>query len=263
MGIRVDKRIRAVLVFVGAASAAAPAEANAPFTPPLAMAVLTAFPLLILAFTALGGAGVVMKAKGHRRWKVWEIVLGMILLIIFSPLASPFLMLLLAIMALARSIQMLAWGIMARNPAEERKPYLAEARPGPLMAAGAGLLAVTVLSCGLFAVEYRRMLRVLMEPGTRGNLGAIRSALSIYYDDAGKAYPSTLEPLTLAGKYLPRIPKTVSLQRHADSNAVHLGRISDDAGGWLYNNDPKDESFGSILVNCTHTDSRGTRWTDY
>ena len=36
-----------------------------------------------------------------------------------------------------------------------------------------------------------------------------------------------------------------------------------DAAGWVYANVPGESYFGSIFVNCTHTDSKGTLWEDY
>jgi hypothetical protein len=230
--------------------------------PPLALGVVFLLPLLILAFTALGGAGTVMAAKGHRRWKTWEIVLGMVLLIVLSPLMSPLFLLFLAIAALGRSIQMLAWGIMARKPVEQRKPYLAQAQPGRLLGAGAGLLATTALSCVIFSAQYRTMLIGLMEAKNLGNLRTIRSALDRYSKDMGGRYPDSLTTLTVSTKYLLSVRETRYLP-HPDSNAVLLGKAADDAGGWLYNNDPEDPGFGTILVNCTHTDVKGTRWTAY
>lgn len=37
----------------------------------------------------------------------------------------------------------------------------------------------------------------------------------------------------------------------------------DDAGGWGYNNVTGDPGQGSVWVNCTHTDARGRKYSDY
>jgi hypothetical protein len=34
-------------------------------------------------------------------------------------------------------------------------------------------------------------------------------------------------------------------------------------GGWMYDNDPNDTYYGSLWINCTHTDRKGTRWDAY
>jgi hypothetical protein len=36
-----------------------------------------------------------------------------------------------------------------------------------------------------------------------------------------------------------------------------------DAGGWGYDNTVGDGWYGNIIVNCTHTDTKGTIWTAY
>ena len=99
---------------------------------------------------------------------------------------------------------------------------------------------------------------------TLGNLGAIRSALSIYYGDYEGEYPSHLQVLTIGEKYLRGVPNTkLTTARgsgfiHEKWNHIVLGSVPTDVGGWLYN--PKT---GKLLVNCTHLDSKGSVWTSY
>jgi hypothetical protein len=57
------------------------------------------------------------------------------------------------------------------------------------------------------------------------------------------------------------IPKAHIPNYHPDSNSVKP-RV-DDTGGWVYDNDPKDKTFGSLWVNCTHTTTKGKSWTSY
>lgn len=101
------------------------------------------------------------------------------------------------------------------------------------------------------------------EGASKGNLGAIRSALSIYYGDMEGYYPLTVEPLTVSGKYLSSIPKAKTQGRHPDSAHVAYGRAPDDAGGWFYDNVPGDGNYGTLWINCTHTDAKGSAWTTY
>lgn len=98
---------------------------------------------------------------------------------------------------------------------------------------------------------------------TVGNLGSIRSALSVYYGDLEGAYPESLAPLTVDGKYLTAIPRAQVPGAHYATDAVASGREPDDAGGWLYNNVVGDANYGNILVNCTHTDFNGKAWNSY
>jgi hypothetical protein len=36
-----------------------------------------------------------------------------------------------------------------------------------------------------------------------------------------------------------------------------------DKGGWAYVSDPKSPIFGTVVVNCTHTDENGMSWSAY
>lgn len=98
------------------------------------------------------------------------------------------------------------------------------------------------------------LLRKSDEGATRGNLGALRSELSMRYESA-KGRPEDLSSL-------PAIPLAKTPPFHPDSAAVRVGAVSDDAGGWLFN--PKgSDTEEALRVNCTHTDSRGRAWTSY
>lgn len=133
------------------------------------------------------------------------------------------------------------------------------AKPGAVLSSVAlGLIFLSHLGW-LKAEELRRR---NWDPG-RGNLGALRSALSIYYGDMEGEYPSKLESLTISGKYLPSIPRAKALPDHPGSSAVHNGPAPDDSGGWFYNNVPSDTGFGTLMINCTHTDAKGSAWTVY
>jgi S1-C subfamily serine protease len=115
------------------------------------------------------------------------------------------------------------------------------------------------------------------EGSTKGNLGAIRSALSIYYGDTEGQYPENLEALLEGGKYLTGIPE-VNLgadSEHAPTNAVRIitevansedleRQIKEgETGGWLYVADPDSPAHGSLFVDCSHADSKGQPWYKY
>jgi len=99
-------------------------------------------------------------------------------------------------------------------------------------------------------------------------LGAVRSALSIYYGDTKGQYPETLDVLWKNGKYLPRpirrahvyagSPGGPITQPHWYRDSAQVKYFSspldaDDTGGWGFVNDPKSPQYGSVFVNCTHT----------
>lgn len=111
--------------------------------------------------------------------------------------------------------------------------------------------------------KFGELTRKGNEGAAKGGLGSIRSALSIYYGDLEGQYPSDLAALTVGGKYLANLPKAKAPHYHRDSSAVRYGKAADDAGGWLFNNITGDADRGTVLINCTHTDTRGSVWTVY
>jgi general secretion pathway protein G len=128
-------------------------------------------------------------------------------------------------------------------------------------------LMIVVAIIGILAAiaipKFASLIRKSSEGASKGNLGAIRSALSIYYGDMEGQYPATVESLTVGGKYLSTIPAAKAPNYHSDAPTVAYQTASDDAGGWTYNNTNLDANQGTILVNCTHTDTKGTVWTVY
>ncbi|MFI5362392.1 MAG: hypothetical protein ACHQ49_10515 [Elusimicrobiota bacterium] len=105
-----------------------------------------------------------------------------------------------------------------------------------------------------------------LEGATRGNLGALRSALTIYYGDMDGQYPLALVGLTIGGKYLSAVPPVVAPNYHASNTNEEVYIVSeavDDSGGWKYDDLAGDGNYGMVFVNCTHTDTKGTVWTSY
>ncbi len=128
-------------------------------------------------------------------------------------------------------------------------------------------LMFVVLIIGILAsiatVKYANLYRKADEGGLQGNLGSIRSALSIYYADTDGQYPLALTVLTVGGKYLAAIPAAKIPNYHLASALTTVGSSVDDAGGWLYNGDSSHIRFGASVVNCVHTDTKGTVWSAY
>jgi hypothetical protein len=144
---------------------------------------------------------------------------------------------------------------------------------GTAKALGLCLLGLCILSCAMRFFFNRRDLGDA-EGATKVGLGAIRSVLLGYHNDIGGKYPSNLDTLALSGnppalpvendpKRLPWIPVAMTPPYHQDTPMIHYGNKADDAGGWLYNNVVGDPRFGTVSVNCTHTDAQGTAWDSY
>ena len=138
-------------------------------------------------------------------------------------------------------------------------------------------LMIVVAIIGILAAiaipKFAELIRKSSEGASKGNLGALRSAMSIYYGDMEGMYPNSMLALTVGGKYLTVIPPAKAPNYHADApGAISLadsGGITvvnaapTDAGGWYYNNQITNANVGNVLVNCTHTDTKGTVWTGY
>jgi prepilin-type N-terminal cleavage/methylation domain-containing protein len=131
-------------------------------------------------------------------------------------------------------------------------------------------LMIVVAIIGILAAiaipKFAALIRKSGEGATKGNLGAIRSSLSIYYGDMEGQYPADMYALTLSSKYMAAVPLAKLPNYHADASSEKLGSASnppDDTTGWIYGNVPTDVFYGGFYVNCTHTDTKGSVWESY
>ena len=71
-------------------------------------------------------------------------------------------------------------------------------------------LMIVVAIIGILAAiaipKFAELIRKSSEGASKGNLGAVRSAMSIYYGDMEGIYPTLMASLTVAGKYLNVVP---------------------------------------------------------
>ncbi len=130
-------------------------------------------------------------------------------------------------------------------------------------------LMIVVAIIGILAAiaipKFAELIRKSNEGATKGNLGAIRSALSIYYGDMEGNYPDVMAALTIGGKYISAIPYTNLDPYHQPDNSESNGATLPvaAAGNWWYNNATTDTNVGMVRISCTHTDTRGTIWSSY
>lgn len=124
------------------------------------------------------------------------------------------------------------------------------------------VISIIAVLASIAVPKFIELLRRSQEGASKGSLGSIRSVLKIYYAEM-ETYPADLAALTLSTKYLDSIPAVKTPSYHPDNAAVRLAAASDDAGGWLYDNVPGDANFANVVVNCTHTDSKGSVWAQY
>ena len=157
-------------------------------------------------------------------------------------------------------------------------------------------LMIVVAIIGILAAvaipKFADLVTKSKEAGVKANIGAIRSAISIYYGDTEGDYPGNLfTSLTTENKYMPPVSGIPSLGRYAiprhsrggalQGNVGHqddlyksasafgavteetLRTSADDGSAILYLNDDANNDFGDVMVNCTHFDTKSQRWTTY
>ncbi len=141
-------------------------------------------------------------------------------------------------------------------------------------------LMIVVAIIGVLAAvavpKFASLLRKSNEGATKGNLGSLRSALTIYYADNEGWFPmdvwstnSTVLADTLIPKYISVIPEAYPAGHHGGSNNVRVhwaisGAHMHDGNGWIYDGMlDMDKFWGEILVSCSHTDTKSNNWTNY
>ncbi|PIP81638.1 MAG: hypothetical protein CO113_12950 [Elusimicrobia bacterium CG_4_9_14_3_um_filter_62_55] len=90
-----------------------------------------------------------------------------------------------------------------------------------------------------------------------GALSAFRAAIGT----SPPPRPSMLVPGRLS--VLPRLH--LAGTGHPATREVFFGRPSSvrDRGTWLYDNDESSPTFGTVVIDCTHTDPKGSAWSSY
>src|SRR3954471_2960510 len=87
-------------------------------------------------------------------------------------------------------------------------------------------LMIVVAIIGILAAiaipKFAELIRKSSEGASKGNLGALRSAMSIYYGDMEGQYPANMTALTISGKYLTTVPPAKAPNYHGDGASVVL-----------------------------------------
>ena len=124
-------------------------------------------------------------------------------------------------------------------------------------------IAVIGILAAIGVAQYQQLTMKSIEAATKGNLGSIRSALSIYYSDNAETYPAdNLDSLQAGTRYLPLIPAMQTIL-HPKNPTVTIETVPGDGSGWSYNNDDSTRNWGAVAVRCTHSDLKGDVWTSF
>lgn len=146
-------------------------------------------------------------------------------------------------------------------------------------------LMIVVAIIGILAAvaipKFADLVTKSKEASVKGSLGAVRSALSIYYGDTEGGYPGNIfEGLTTGAKYLPNQGGTPSLGAftvppnnkgnpgHSNS-LVTQGNVQDGSDSAVTDETKalryinSGTRLGEVFIACTHNDTKGLRWTGY
>ena len=131
-------------------------------------------------------------------------------------------------------------------------------------------LMIVVAIIGILAAvaipKFADLVTKSKESAVKGTLGALRSAMSIYYSDTEGVYPSSsnvFAALTTNAKYMkaeevknPTIPKVSGGTNGHSVTTVAFRDVVGDTGEWFYSS-----GVGHVAVNCTETDTRQSVWS--
>lgn len=131
-------------------------------------------------------------------------------------------------------------------------------------------LAVVIIVAVIAVPKFVNILRVSEEKATKEALGALRSAIAMYYGDHDGNYPGAdiVKELTENGKYIKEIPFACCPPYHKKSNKIYTGDFdkNKDLCGWAYKPGDEDGAAGrvkgQIWINCSHKDSQGNIWSE-
>jgi len=164
------------------------------------------------------------------------------------------------------------------------------------------MIAVSIIGilASIAIPKFAEMVRRAKEGTTKGALGVLRGALSIYYADMEDVPPlgcyslpcvgTGLDALTVNGKYLTSLPIPMVPDYHTTTTLDNLepGSLWENITGgvslsafpwpafdpsaaspantayWAYFGDNLQlATWGLVVVCCCHTDSKGTSWSSY
>ncbi|MFH0947774.1 MAG: 16S rRNA (guanine(527)-N(7))-methyltransferase RsmG [Elusimicrobiota bacterium] len=132
------------------------------------------------------------------------------------------------------------------------------------------MVVITIISilASISIPKFSEMIKRTKEGQTKGELGNLRSAITLYYADFdGMQYLQNATAVSnedgpFQTKYLSKMP-TVKLGPYTHDETTDIDDFNDgdaptDLGNWGYT-----ASSGKVFVNCTHTDTKGeviTSW---
>ena len=127
-------------------------------------------------------------------------------------------------------------------------------------------LMIVVAIIGILAAiaipRFAQMLEKSREGATKGNLAAMRSAVTIYYSEKEGTWPGDLS--TAFTSYLYPLPPAKATPLGNETTVTLVAGIPGSAGtGWAYVTDTTVAFAGNVFANSTGTDTKGVSFTTY
>ena len=133
-------------------------------------------------------------------------------------------------------------------------------------------LMIVVAIIGILAAvavpKFASLVSKSKEASVKHNLGALRSALTIYYSNVGD-YPTDLDAALTTGEvYFADIPVVTIPRVQEQGNPGHVNVTSiknlavpdDDVATGVFGYNNANEQ-GLIFINCIHKDTKGVQWS--
>jgi prepilin-type N-terminal cleavage/methylation domain-containing protein len=135
------------------------------------------------------------------------------------------------------------------------------------------VVAIIALLAAIAIPKFADLVIKAREAGVKEKLGTLRSAINLYYVDNEGTWPREVNllgvPSVLVPKYLDEFPaiSIPTVPSHA-LGSIHTGSLAGGdpyvtdflwfgaVQGWAYG-----WRTGTLVVNCTHTDSKGSTWS--
>ncbi len=126
------------------------------------------------------------------------------------------------------------------------------------------VVSIIGILCTVAIPQFAGLIRKAQEGKTKANIGLLRSTLGIYYADNEGKYPVD-DLSSLVPKYILAIPEEHTPPYHPGGNVVGNGPAATQSannGNWFYYSTNTEPQWGKVIVNCSHSDSRGVPWDE-
>ena len=126
--------------------------------------------------------------------------------------------------------------------------------------AGVAFASLIVIGAGLAIFSSMgHLIHSATDGQSIGNLKGLRNRIGIYKKAHGTP------PLAIDSLAPGHMSLILASSGHPRSGGVRYASTLDikDSGQWLYVNDPKSKNFGTLIIDCTHQDEKGTPWSAY